>query len=76
MEFIEKHFQFLRSIKKIRHNTVCKYLAYVKIVITSAVYVEVLTQEEIDKIAKLELKELLQEKQLSKSLFYYSLPAP
>jgi hypothetical protein len=79
MEFLEQHFQYLRTEKRIAHNTACKYLVCVKTIFSPAirngiikpdpfyrlrlnpkpVYKDILTQDEIDKIVALELKDSL-----------------
>jgi integrase len=78
MEFLEQYFQYLRTEKKIAHNTACKYLVCVKTIFSPAirngiikpdpfyglrlspkpVFKDILTQDEIDKIVALELKDL------------------
>jgi len=75
MDFLELYFQYLRTDKKIAHNTACKYLVCVKTIFSPAirngiiksdpfyglrlspkpVHKDILTQDEIDKIATLEL---------------------
>jgi site-specific recombinase XerD len=73
--FLEGYYQFLRNDKNISHNSACKYIGFVRTILSPAiregfikpdpfmglkirlkpVFREYLTQEEIDRLVKLEL---------------------
>lgn len=77
IEFMERYFQYLRTEKKIAHNTACKYMVCLKTIFSPVirygivksdpfyglrinpkpVFINVLTQEEIDRIVLVKLND-------------------